>query len=190
MRVDQQHGNNTPPVASFTSSCTGLACTFSGAGSSDADGSIVSYAWTFGDSTTGSGLQPAHTYAGAGSYTVSLTVTDDKGASNSKSATVSVTGGGSGFPKTNLSASKGSWLSYTYTVPSGVSSVTFASSGGSGDADLYLRKGAAPTTSSYGCRSWSSSNTESCTLAVAAGDVVYVGLYAYATFSGVTLSLK
>lgn len=183
-------GNNTPPVASFTSSCTGLACTFSGAGSSDADGSIVSYAWNFGDSFTSSGQQVAHTYAAAGSYAVSLTVTDDKGASNSKTATVTVTGTGSGFPKTNLSASKGNWLSYTYTVPAGVSSVTFNSGGGSGDADLYLRKGAAPTTSSYGCRSWTSSNTESCTVAVAAGDVVYVGLYAYATFSGVTLSLK
>jgi len=187
---DGGSGNNTPPVASFTSSCTGLSCTFSGAGSSDADGSIVSYAWTFGDGGTGSGLQPAHSYTAAGSYTVGLTVTDDKGASNSKTATVTVTGTGSGFPKSNLSASKGSWLSYTYTVPAGVSSVTFTSGGGSGDADLYLRKGAAPTTSSYGCRSWSSSNTETCSLAVAAGDVVYVGLYAYATFSGVTLSLK
>ncbi len=187
---DTGTGTNTPPVASFTSSCTGLTCTFSGAGSSDPDGSIVSYAWTFGDGSSGSGLQPAHTYGGSGSYTVGLTVTDDKGASNSKSATVTVSGTGSGFPKTNLAATKGNWLSYTYTVPAGVSSVTFTSSGGSGDADLYLRKGAAPTTSSYGCRSWSSSNTETCTLAVAAGDVVYVGLYAYASFSGVTLSLK
>ncbi len=183
-------GNNQPPVANFTSSCTGLNCSFSGAGSSDPDGSIVNYAWDFGDGGTGSGLQPAHAYAAAGSYTVKLIVTDDKGASASKSASVTVTGTGSGFPKTNLSATKGSWLSYTYTVPAGVSSVTFSTSGGSGDADLYLRKGAAPTTSSYGCRSWKSSNTESCTLAVAAGDVVYVGLYAYATFSGVTLSLK
>lgn len=187
---DSGGGTNTPPVASFTSSCTGLTCTFSGAGSSDADGSIVSYAWNFGDGSTGSGLQPARTYAAAGSYTVSLTVTDDKGASASKSASVSVTGTGSGFPKTNLAAAKGTWLSYAYTVPAGVSSVTFTSGGGSGDADLYLRKGAAPTTSSYGCRSWGSTTAETCTLSVAAGDVVYVGLYAYAAFSGVTLSLK
>lgn len=187
---DTGGSTNTPPVAAFTSSCTGLSCTFSGAGSSDADGTIVSYAWTFGDGSTGSGLQPARTYAAAGSYSVSLTVTDDKGATASKSATVSVTGTGSGFPKPNLSAAKGSWLRYTYTVPAGVSSVTFSSAGGSGDADLYLRKGTAPTTSSYGCRSWSSSNTETCTLAVTAGDVVNVGLYAYAAFSGLTLSLK
>ncbi|HLO93178.1 MAG TPA: PPC domain-containing protein, partial [Burkholderiaceae bacterium] len=97
---------------------------------------------------------------------------------------------GSGFPKTNLAASKGSWLRYTYTVPAGVTSVSFSSSSGSGDADLYLRKGTAPTTSSYGCRSWTSSNNETCTLAVAPGDVVHVGLYAYATFSGVTLGLN
>ncbi|MDT9001805.1 PKD domain-containing protein [Paucibacter sp. APW11] len=187
---DSGGSTNQPPVANFTSSCNGLSCSFNAGGSSDADGSIVSYAWVYGDGKSGSGLQVSNSYAGAGSYTVNLTVTDDKGATASKSATVNVTSSGTGFPKTNLSAAKGSWLNYSYTVPAGVSSVSFNTTGSSGDADLYLKKGAAPTTSSYGCRSWSSSSNESCSLAVAAGDVVYIGVYGYTAFSGLTLNLK
>jgi PKD repeat protein len=72
---------NQPPTAAFTSNCTALACTFNAGGSSDSDGSIVSYAWDFGDTVgTGSGITPTYTYAGAGTYQVKLTVTDDKGA--------------------------------------------------------------------------------------------------------------
>ena len=49
---------NTPPVAAFTSACTGLTCTFDGSGSSDAEGLIAGYGWNFGDGSTGSGVQP------------------------------------------------------------------------------------------------------------------------------------
>ena len=49
---------NVPPVASFTSSCTGLGCSFDGAGSSDADGTVASYDWTFGDGSTATGPTP------------------------------------------------------------------------------------------------------------------------------------
>ena len=54
--------------------------TFDGSGSLDSDGSITEYTWDFGDSSTGSGVKPVHTYAQAGEYTVSLTVKDDKDA--------------------------------------------------------------------------------------------------------------
>ncbi len=69
---------NTPPHAAFTSNCDQLSCTFNGSGSSDSDGSITSYAWDFGDGATGAGATPQHTYAGGGTYTVSLTVTDNR----------------------------------------------------------------------------------------------------------------
>jgi PKD repeat protein len=83
---------NNPPVASFTSSCTDLSCDFNGSGSSDADGTIASYAWDFGDGTpAGSGVSPSHTYASANTYTVRLTVTDDDGATASTTRTVTVT---------------------------------------------------------------------------------------------------
>ncbi len=82
---------NTPPVASFTSSCTNLSCTFDAAASLDADGTIASYAWDFGDGSTGSGISTSHTYGAANSYPVRLTVTDNRGGTGSTTRTVTVT---------------------------------------------------------------------------------------------------
>jgi PKD repeat protein len=56
-----------------------LVVTLSGATSYDTDGSIASYVWNFGDGTTGSGATVQHTYTGVGSYTATLTVTDNRG---------------------------------------------------------------------------------------------------------------
>lgn len=82
---------NDQPVASFVVSCSGLTCSFDGGTSSDSDGSITDYAWDFGDGTaTGSGATVAHTYFEAGTYTVTLTVTDNLGATATTSKIVSV----------------------------------------------------------------------------------------------------
>ena len=81
---------NAPPVASFTSACSGLTCTFDGSGSSDSDGTITSRAWSFGDGTTGSGTTVGHPYAAGGTYTVTLTVTDTGGATATQSQSVTV----------------------------------------------------------------------------------------------------
>ncbi|HEX6590017.1 MAG TPA: S8 family serine peptidase [Longimicrobiales bacterium] len=83
--------SNAAPNASFTQSCSELACSFNGSGSTDPDGTIVAYAWTFGDGTSASGATASKTYAAAGTYTVTLTVTDDDGATDSQTATVTVT---------------------------------------------------------------------------------------------------
>ncbi len=82
---------NNPPTASFTYSCTDLACNFDGTGSSDPGGTILSYVWSFGDGGTGSGSTTSHTYSTAGTRIVTLTVTDNDGAvdDDSKSVTVS-----------------------------------------------------------------------------------------------------
>ena len=68
----------------------GQSLAFSGAGSSDPDGTITAYAWTFGDGATASGASAAHAYAAAGTYTARLTVTDDSGAQASDTAVVTV----------------------------------------------------------------------------------------------------
>jgi hypothetical protein len=82
---------NQPPSASFAKSCVEATCDFDASGSRDPDGSIVSYAWTFGDGGTGSGLTPSHSYPATGDYTVTLTVTDNLGDTGQASDTVSVT---------------------------------------------------------------------------------------------------
>lgn len=73
---------NLPPTAVTSGPASGLVeemLSFSGSGSSDSDGNIVSYAWDFGDGTTGSGITVTHSYSAIGSYTVTLTVTDNGG---------------------------------------------------------------------------------------------------------------
>lgn len=66
---------DAPPMASFATSCTGLACTFDASGSTD-DHGIASYAWTYGDGASGSGVTTSHTFAGAGTYRVTLDLRD------------------------------------------------------------------------------------------------------------------
>ena len=75
-------GPNAGPSASFTSSCPGLTCAFDAGGSADPDGTVASYAWVFGDGTTGSGPTPTHVYTENGTYRVKLTVTDNRGATD------------------------------------------------------------------------------------------------------------
>ncbi|MFE8597775.1 PKD domain-containing protein [Archangium violaceum] len=83
---------NTPPVANFGVSVSGLTATFSDS-SSDIDGSISSRSWNFGDGSGSTATNPSRTYASAGNYDVSLTVTDNGGASHTKTQTVSVGAG-------------------------------------------------------------------------------------------------
>lgn len=83
---------NDPPVANPGGpyqGATGQPVSFNGSGSSDPNGDNLSYAWDFGDGQSGSGATPTHTYAIAGAYLVTLTVTDDGVPSLSNTATTS-----------------------------------------------------------------------------------------------------
>ncbi|MDP3073491.1 MAG: immunoglobulin domain-containing protein [Opitutaceae bacterium] len=87
---------NAPPVAiigaSQTSGTAPLTVNFSSAGSNDPDGTIVSYAWTFGNGATASTANPSYTYNTAGSFTATVTVTDNGGATHSANVGISVSG--------------------------------------------------------------------------------------------------
>jgi PKD repeat protein len=73
---------NQPPTAAFTTATSGLGVTVNGSASSDPDGTVAGYAWTFGDGQTGTGATASHTYAAAGTYSIGLTVTDNSGAAS------------------------------------------------------------------------------------------------------------
>jgi len=101
--------SNEPPVAVITSiDCTGLVCDFDGSGSSDSDGTITDFSWDFGDGTmlNGSSLvMVQHTFATAGAFTVTLTVTDDQNDIDMATANVSVS-----TPFVIDASVEGSWL--------------------------------------------------------------------------------
>lgn len=81
---------NATPVADFTLGCAGLSWSFTDR-STDADGNVTAWRWSFGDGGTSTTRNPGHLYAAEGSYSVGLTVTDNAGAPHSRSASVTVT---------------------------------------------------------------------------------------------------
>jgi PKD repeat protein len=81
---------NQSPIAQFSSQVTGLGVAVDATASTDPDGAVVSYAWDFGDTSTGQGATATHTYAAAGTYTVALTVKDNEGATSTISEPVTV----------------------------------------------------------------------------------------------------
>ncbi|QWP78852.1 proprotein convertase P-domain-containing protein [Lysobacter sp. K5869] len=84
---------NTPPVANFTATTSGLTASFTDT-SSDSDGTIASRSWNFGDGTASTATNPSKTYSAAGTYNVALTVTDNSGDTNTKTTAVTVSSGG------------------------------------------------------------------------------------------------
>lgn len=92
-----------------------------------------------------------------------------------------------GVPVSNLTAAKGGKLNFTVEVPAGRSQLVVTSSSGSGDADLYVKFGSAPTASSYDCRPYKSGNAETCTLNAPKAGTWHVQLSGFSAFSGVTL---
>ena len=93
--VSEGASNHPPtPVLSATPS-TGpapLTVSFDGSGSTDSDGTVTSWAWSFGDGAFGTGALTTHLYSTAGTYAASLTVTDDGGASSTTTASIAVNG--------------------------------------------------------------------------------------------------
>ncbi|MEM1179353.1 MAG: pre-peptidase C-terminal domain-containing protein [Acidobacteriota bacterium] len=137
-------------------------------------------------------------YTGAGMRLV-LMNDNDAGANNTsffRNVRVTSGGGGggggggntlsNGVPASGLSGAQGEQTFFTLAVPTGASDLSFALSGGSGDADLYVRFGAPPTTSDYDCRPWLTGNNETCDVTAQAG-TWYVMIAGYSAYSGASL---
>lgn len=92
--------------------------------------------------------------------------------------------------KSNLSGGSGSQTNYSYATPGGATRMRFVTSGGSGDVDLYVKFGSAPTTSSYDCRPYAAGNNETCTFDPSQQGTYYVMLRGYSAYSGVTLQVS
>lgn len=92
-----------------------------------------------------------------------------------------------GVTKANLAGAKSDELHYSIAIPAGATDLSFNMSGGSGDADLYVQYGAAPSTSNYDCRPWKGGNTESCPITNVQTGTYYVMVQGYSAFSGVNL---
>jgi PKD repeat protein len=88
-RINVVQADNQAPSAAFNSNCFDLNCDFTDQ-STDADGSVVSWSWNFGDGTSSTSQNPSHGYAAGGTYMVTLSVTDDDGAQSSISSNVTV----------------------------------------------------------------------------------------------------
>ncbi len=100
---------NQAPTAAFTQVCDSASCDFDGTDSSDPDGSVVSYAWDFGDGGTATGATPSHDFVTTGTRDVTLTVTDDEGTTGSVVIPVSVV-------RTNANPTASFTTSCTYLV--------------------------------------------------------------------------
>ena len=93
-----------------------------------------------------------------------------------------------GTPVTNLSGARLSETFYTFSVDS-ASNAVVSMSGGSGDADLYVKAGSKPTTNSFDCRPYKYGNNEQCSVSATPGMTYHVMVRAYSSYSGVTLRL-
>lgn len=92
-----------------------------------------------------------------------------------------------GVALTGQSGATGTWQYYTIDVPGGKTNVTFTLGGSTGDADMFVRLGSLPNATTYNCKSDGPTSTESCGLGSPAAGKYYVGVYAYAAYSNLSV---
>ncbi|WP_440053335.1 collagenase [Pseudoalteromonas sp. T1lg65] len=191
---DLAGGVNNAPIAVINGPYNGDIISpiqFSSAGSGDPDGDAISYRWNFGDGSQSSEASPQYQYASAGEYTVTLTVTDSRGLSHQVTTQALVEGNSSNELENGVAIAiegeQNEEQFYTITVPSGAKQLAITLSGGSGDADLYVRAGQAPNKDEYDCRPYKNGNDESCIEAQPQATTYYVMVRGYNAYAGVSL---
>ncbi|MFD4385610.1 collagenase [Streptomyces sp. NPDC058486] len=191
---------NQAPTASFEATVSGMTASFTDT-SRDSDGSIASRSWDFGDGTTSTAATPSRTYTAAGTYTVKLTVTDDKGATATTSRTVAV----SVLPgcpdpdvrrldrdctRGNVSATTGNYAYHYLYVPAGTPRLTITTTGADGNADLYYNASSWATTGAYTARSTRTGSAEALTVDNPPTGWVYISLHAQQGFTGASVTVR
>ncbi|HEU0301329.1 MAG TPA: S8 family serine peptidase [Longimicrobium sp.] len=164
-------------------------------------------AWTALDSVAWMSVSPAGgTLAAGASVTLNVTVNADSLAAGTHNTTLVLAGDGhtesvpvtvavtTGAMLANGVAVDSLWGDYStperffgIAVPAGADSLVVTISGGSGDADLYVRRGALPTYALWDCRPYYGGNYERCTAALPAADNYYIMLHTFSPYSDVTL---
>jgi PKD repeat protein len=198
---------NVAPTACFSHSETNLTTSANGGCSTDSDGTLASYAWNWGDATSATGVTAAHTYAAPGTYTVTLTVTDNSGATGATSQSVSVTSSvdpdpgaftlTSGVAKGDTSGASGTWKYYKIQVPAGKTSLGVVLDGPAcgliqcnPDLDLFTKRGARPSDAANDCSPEEGDSDETCTHANPAADWWYVGVKVYSGNAGAAYTVR
>ena len=144
---------NQAPTAAFGASCTGATCAFDASASTDSDGTVASYAWDFGDGSSGSGKTVSHPYTASGTYSVKLTVTDDQGATGTLTKPVPVT-----VPTSSIA-----FVGASHSAPGAAKFKAAAVPTGTQAGDLMILVLSRPTVASFtgptGVTGWTQVNT-------------------------------
>ncbi|MGA5822823.1 collagenase [Kitasatospora sp. NPDC094028] len=192
---------SSTPTAAFAAAPSGLTVNFADQSTESGSGSLTSWAWNFGDGATSTTQSPSHTYSAAGSYTVSLTVTDNGGRTNSISQSVTVTGPNActaadtrvldkNCSRTGQSATAGNLQYYYIYLPAGNTTLKVNSSGGTGTAYLLYNPNTWATPNAYTNGSTNAGTNQSLTVTNTTAGYRYISLYAQTDFSGVTISTQ
>jgi leucyl aminopeptidase len=179
--------------ASFPS---GSSVTLTGSASDAQDGALSgAIVWTSSlDGALGTGASVAKVLT-VGTHTITAKATDSGSLTGQAQISVTITGASTATPLANgvpvtgiADTTTGNFQYYALAVPAGQSTLTFTISGGTGDVDLYVNAGTAPTTTVYQCRPYLGGNAETCTFTPPSAGTYYVGLRGYAAYTGVTLT--
>ena len=162
-----------------TASCTG-SCT-----NSYNSGTVVTLTAGPATGSVFSGWSGNAACSGTGTCQLTMSAAQSVTATFDPSSTVTTLS--NGVAKTNLSAATGANTFYSIDVPAGATNLSVNTSGGSGDADLYVSFGTQPTSTSYACRPYVLGNNETCSFATPSPGTYYIMLNANQAYGGLSL---